>query len=574
MDASAIIHGDKLSGCADKFVSVREIVEEVRDPVSRQRLAHLPFFVETMEPSADAIKKVVKFARETGDLQTLSDVDLKLIALTYMLEAQIHGTNHLRDSPPQLHVVNVKKLPEAQMPGWGDNVPNLAEWEAIEEVAEGGLMEDSRILPLKDMDDNIITTTEATTQSTEQKLEHQTICRPKNFNLSKREIKIEGKKMVADGIDASNGEDVNDFDDWHPAVSRSTHRKYLKRKARRESRLEANVNEHPVEEASTIACTNRGDEAISENSEGSIDSAKHEVSMNAYIEDEPSKNDELENSNNVCSVFEQMSLGTDNSEVPQQEEDHGIANIEVKDDHTIIDEDSLDNVYIAVENENENDICEKLSENWEVSSNADGNMNASFFDDASSEQSWMLRSLSDSTVACITSDYAMQNVILQIGLRLLAPGGMQIRQLHRWVLKCHACNNVTREIGKIFCPKCGNGGTLRKVSATVGENGILLASRKQRIILRGTKFSLPLPQGGRDAITKNLILREDQLPTKLLYPKMKKKPNNKDEVFLCSEDIFSNVSEKRAPLKPPVRKALALFGGKRNPNDNHFSRKH
>lgn len=59
----------------------------------------------------------------------------------------------------------------------------------------------------------------------------------------------------------------------------------------------------------------------------------------------------------------------------------------------------------------------------------------------------------------------------------------------RWVLKCHACNKVTQEIGRIFCPKCGNGGTLRKVSVTVGENGIVLAARKQRFILRGTKVS-------------------------------------------------------------------------------------
>ena len=121
----------------------------------------------------------------------------------------------------------------------------------------------------------------------------------------------------------------------------------------------------------------------------------------------------------------------------------------------------------------------------------------------------------------------------------------------RWILKCHACYNVTAEIGKIFCPKCGNGGTLRKVAVTVGENGVVLASRKPRITLRGTKvvslvvlsirriinfickcafsfyvqFSLPLPQGGRDAITKNLVLREDQLPQKFLHPKTKKKVN-------------------------------------------------
>ena len=59
----------------------------------------------------------------------------------------------------------------------------------------------------------------------------------------------------------------------------------------------------------------------------------------------------------------------------------------------------------------------------------------------------------------------------------------------RWVLRCHACYKVTQEVGKIFCPKCGNGGTLRKVSVTVGENGITMASRRPRVTLRGTKVS-------------------------------------------------------------------------------------
>ncbi len=47
---------------------------------------------------------VVQFARATGDLQALSEVDLKLIALAYTLEAQAHGTSHLRSKPPPLQV--------------------------------------------------------------------------------------------------------------------------------------------------------------------------------------------------------------------------------------------------------------------------------------------------------------------------------------------------------------------------------------------------------------------------------------------------------------------------------------
>lgn len=51
---------------------------------------------------------------------------------------------------------------------------------------------------------------------------------------------------------------------------------------------------------------------------------------------------------------------------------------------------------------------------------------------------------------------------------------------------------MTAEIGRIFCPKCGNCGTLRKVAVTVGENGIVLADRRPRITLRGTKVSVLL----------------------------------------------------------------------------------
>lgn len=46
-----------------------------------------------------------------------------------------------------------------------------------------------------------------------------------------------------------------------------------------------------------------------------------------------------------------------------------------------------------------------------------------------------------------------------------------------------------------------------------------------------------------------------------------------DEDYLSVDSLFSHAGERREPLKPPVRKALAMFSGKRNPNDNHFSRR-
>jgi hypothetical protein len=42
-------------------------------------------------------------------------------------------------------------------------------------------------------------------------------------------------------------------------------------------------------------------------------------------------------------------------------------------------------------------------------------------------------------VACMTGDYAVQNVIKQIGLNLVGTGGKKMAQVKSWVLRCHAC---------------------------------------------------------------------------------------------------------------------------------------
>ncbi|RWR74916.1 Nin one binding NOB1 Zn-ribbon-like protein [Cinnamomum micranthum f. kanehirae] len=569
VDANAIIHGgEKLMSYADKLVSVKEVLEEVRDPVSRHRLAFMPFSVDAMEPSPDALKKVISFARATGDLQTLSDVDLKLIALTYTLEAQIHGTKHLRDNPPPLHMVNVKRLPEKEMPGWGSNVPNLAEWEALENAVEASTDFDSRILPLKDLNLNVPVNGNSgsadnpvenccVTQAEDQQDETHSSSKPRGFIPAKKEINIAGKKMVADGIDASQGEEADNASDWLPAVSRSTHRRFLRRKARHEM-SEASGKFDDAGEVANV------DAETTENTEDWTEGLLNENIERAYP-----ANDDLEAEKAKVSIVGdgEISAILKHMRLEEEKEDAAVDSY----DENVVDESTMDDEDIGTEGDGA-EICSKGLDESEISSQTTESVGTTLVDDSSSEQSWMLRSLSDSSVACVTSDFAMQNVILQMGLRLLAPGGMQIRQLHRWVLKCHACNKVTAEIGRIFCPKCGNGGTLRKVSVTVGENGIVLAARRPRITLRGTKFSLPLPQGGREAITKNLILREDQLPHKVLYPKLKKKSNKQDLDLLSSDDIFSNMPDKRAPLKPPIRKALAVFSGRRNPNDNHFSR--
>ena len=48
-------------------------------------------------------------------------------------------------------------------------------------------------------------------------------------------------------------------------------------------------------------------------------------------------------------------------------------------------------------------------------------------------------SITPSVAACMTGDFAVQNVLLGIGLELVSEGGKRISKVRSWVLRCHAC---------------------------------------------------------------------------------------------------------------------------------------
>jgi len=137
---------------------------------------------------------------------------------------------------------------------------------------------------------------------------------------------------------------------------------------------------------------------------------------------------------------------------------------------------------------------------------------------------------SHTQVALVTSDFAMQNVALQMGLQLLTPDGMRIVEMRRWVLRCHACGQVSRDMGRHFCPSCGNA-AMQRVQFTVGTDGTEAVGVRKRHYLRGTRYSLPKPRGGRNA--QNPVLREDQLSARQRRPRPKTSAaTDQDAAFL------------------------------------------
>jgi RNA-binding protein NOB1 len=100
--------------------------------------------------------------------------------------------------------------------------------------------------------------------------------------------------------------------------------------------------------------------------------------------------------------------------------------------------------------------------------------------------------------ACTTTDFAMQNVLLQMGLLLLSVDGMRIRRLKSWVHRCGACYKIHTDaefnnMKRLFCSHCGSDMMQRIAASVDGKTGRLKVhlSKKYKHNLRGTKFSMP-----------------------------------------------------------------------------------
>ena len=130
--------------------------------------------------------------------------------------------------------------------------------------------------------------------------------------------------------------------------------------------------------------------------------------------------------------------------------------------------------------------------------------------------------------AILTSDYAMQNVALRMNLNLVSPQMTRISKLRTWVLRCHACFQITRAMEKRFCPSCGQPTLLRAACTVDDKTGALTVHLKKNFQWnnRGNVYSVPKPvhgtsngrapkgssssNGGVGGWGRDLILAEDQ----------------------------------------------------------------
>ncbi|KAI8519970.1 Nin1 binding protein [Branchiostoma belcheri] len=172
-------------------------------------------------------------------------------------------------------------------------------------------------------------------------------------------------------------------------------------------------------------------------------------------------------------------------------------------------------------------------------------------------------------VGCITTDFAMQNVLIQMGLHVISVEGFLIRRAKSYVLRCHACFKVTSEMMREFCPNCGNH-TLTKLTCSVDSDGAIRYhfSRSRPLNTRGLIHPLPAPQGGKHA--HNPRLHEDQrAPQQRVARKARGKTDVWTEDYFVHSSPFAtrDVMSRSAHLGIREGPGYTNYRSRQNPNE-------
>lgn len=407
VDTTAFIKAANLQDIAENIYTVQEVCDEITSDRQRRKLVVLPYDLKVKDVFAENIKFVTEFAKKTGDYTSLSATDIKVMALTYQLEKEIVGTEHLKNEPSVQKTIKVTGLA--------------------------------------------------------------------NFNL-------------------------------HPAENKGTD-------------LQTETNDS--KETASKTEDNKEDTLSSETTVEKSEADVNIVNVNDA---------QIDNDNKMHNEGDDDQLA--------KEIANKIKNMELKD---------VDDIMVKV---SESDKEEETESEEESDSDGGDWITPKNLAEKKKEADMGEFEAKPAEVACITSDFAMQNVLKQIGLNITSIDGRIIRQLRTFIFRCTTCFKTTSVMTKLFCPKCGHA-TLKKVAVSIDDDGNqhIHINGKKPLTARGKRFSLPTPKGGQHF--QYPILNEDQHIHKRFATKMgRSKTNALDPDYTAGLSPFSmrDVNSKSAVL--------------------------
>lgn len=409
VDTSAFIKNAQLQDVAEHCYTVQGVVDEIKNDRQLKRLVVLPYSLQVREPDSDVLAKVTAFAKKTGDFASLSMVDLKVLALTYQLEKEHVGTEHLREEPKP-----AKTIASGQKP---------------RELAGTG-----KVLGF--------------------------------YDGKKAHV---GRERTETGSEKDESKPVEQSEEAESSMEVEEDKVHLKEKFAELSTEEAKELEE-VEEDILEKVQHQEDEVLVEDCEEEMSDAEEEESDQEGDEEEDDDEGWITPSN-----------------IKEVKRDYGT------------------------------DLLEDTA----------------------------------SPVACMTTDFAMQNVLKQIGLHIAALDGRVIKHARTYILRCYACFKTTSDSTKRFCPNCGNN-TLKKVAVSLDANGQQVIHINTRRPLTARYKNRPVAKfdGGKHA-TNPLLFEDQPLPQQRISAKAKAKTNALGDDYTAgySPFVMRDVDSRSAVLR-------------------------
>lgn len=427
---------------AEYLITVPEVVKEIKSKRQLKRLCVLPYELVVDEPSVESVQHVIEFAKKTGDYLSLSSADIKVIALTYQLEKELVGTDHLRSDPIVAKTIASKTKPKEML----DRKPLVGFY-----------------MPPKSKDE----LDERTRQNRTKLIE--------KIEKEEQEVEDDSKPNVTDEVVSESNED-------NLVAS--------------EDSIEAQL----VEQLSNLDC-------------GLVSETEAEQ---------------------ILVVVKQDTNKTNSSEDATQVEDDG--------------EDSGESTEEASDSDDE----EGDDAGWITPGN---------LAEKKSRCGKELAEAGPVRVACMSTDYAVQNVLKQINLNIAALDGRIIRQMRTYILRCYSCFKTTSIMTKLFCPKCGHK-TLKRVAVSIDENGqqVIHINTRRPLTAKGKNTSIPRPRGGKHS--SNPILFEDQpIPKQMPSRVARTKTNALDEDYIAGKHVFNYCYHLLFSLLLPYRLSELILAG-------------
>ncbi len=334
------------------------VVAELKDPKARAHLQRLRELhgvrVSVVEPSPHSLVKVIAFAKQTGDYAVLSAPDLAVLALTYGLEAQEHGTWRIREAlggktGQQIHEAErVERLrAEGKLPPPSESRSEAGSGSRNKGSGKGKQKEEQEQEPEQ--------STAATTPSAEAQQDEE---EEEGFET----VPIHPSRHLAseagDNSDDDDDDDDSDAGEW--------------------------INAENLQEHKNLAL--------------GIVTAESKLDKDHLAKIAAAEGAEREGSSTAAATAAAAPASTGGAS------------------------------------------AEKAADDWAVAGKSKPRKTRPGKGNGNSSQSGMAgKSAKPMSVACITSDYAVQNVMLQMGLQLISMSGQRITQVKSWVLRCHAC---------------------------------------------------------------------------------------------------------------------------------------